>query len=794
MWNLHHLRRGNRRHVAALATAAASLALMATENEEKIEAENDGTTTRSPSSTSSTSASWTPSTALHATTQCESAFRLPPLMSRLRRNTTVQKLRESSLGNVANLESRYKVDWSEPIGEGGFGSVFEAIDRKTNERVAVKRIDKRFTCHRSFQREIDALMVLQQAGGHPNICGLRATFDAPDHFYIVLDLVAGPEMFEQLCCHGPYSEADAAWHVRQIASALCWMHSLGLVHSDLKPENVLLSRDDPDAVVKLVDFGCAHNSSSTNGLTQQQAQDTALHGRSRSNHTPAYSPPEILMHMKDKSKPDDPNIEPSFDAWSLGVILYTMLVGSHPFDPECNCTDLALEKRIIDHNGSLANKDLTQHLSPDALQLIQGLMHPNPKKRLTTAQLLQNPWVMGKTASSTKIQGSDQRLAVYKRYKTQIGSAFFKALLEETDSIHQSNTSERVSLLESAFRRLDTQNTGYLLPDAATSLDGKVGFSYADISSLLGGDNLKSRYFPKGHVLYNVGDKGDCLYLIDSGTVQFTTKDGFHKTLGTGELVGEELMKDANAQYSGSARCETPVHALAISRELFEKYVHSDEETLLSMVERYRYRRRERASMVLRNQKSSNTSTTYPQHRAIFRAGDPGTHLYLVEEGEVDISVRNSTVRHLKANEWTGEHAVLFGKPYNVTARCVSEGGCRVQAMDSRVLQRLFEADPSLKQDFRELVLRRDFKKALCAKIGRAFPRTEQEIKSAFDSIDVQGRGEIELDGLRSMVQRFDSTYGEKDIQDMFQSLDLNGSGKLSWKEFHRIFAMDMES
>lgn len=135
------------------------------------------------------------------------------------------------------LESRYQVQWRQPIGEGSFGSVFVAQDRKTGEQVAVKKISKEATDDASFQREMDALMHIRSNGGHPNICGLRENFDQGDYYYLVLDLVSGGEMFDHLCNHGPYSEADAARLVREVASALAFLHGLNTVHGDLKPEN-----------------------------------------------------------------------------------------------------------------------------------------------------------------------------------------------------------------------------------------------------------------------------------------------------------------------------------------------------------------------------------------------------------------------------------------------------------------------------------------------------------------------------------------------------------------------------
>jgi aminoglycoside phosphotransferase len=157
-------------------------------------------------------------------------------LSNIRKRRNTFKMMEDQAEHET-LESRYSVDWSNPIGEGSFGSVYAAKDRKTGERVAVKKISKRATDDVSFQREMEALLHIRKCGGHPHICGLRSNYDQGDFYYLVLDMVSGGEMFDHLCTHGAYSEADAARLIREVASALAFLHGLNCVHGDIKPEN-----------------------------------------------------------------------------------------------------------------------------------------------------------------------------------------------------------------------------------------------------------------------------------------------------------------------------------------------------------------------------------------------------------------------------------------------------------------------------------------------------------------------------------------------------------------------------
>jgi Protein kinase domain len=158
-------------------------------------------------------------------TQCESASVTGGTMqfrtSRLRRHSTIQKM--EILAENDRLEARYEIDWKQPLGEGTFGKVFKGVDRRTGERVAVKQIFKKLTDNESFQREMEALLRVRQARGHPNICGMRENFDEGEYYYLVLDLIDGGELFDYLIEQGAFSEYEASRLVREVASALAFM-------------------------------------------------------------------------------------------------------------------------------------------------------------------------------------------------------------------------------------------------------------------------------------------------------------------------------------------------------------------------------------------------------------------------------------------------------------------------------------------------------------------------------------------------------------------------------------------
>eukprot|EP00536_Pseudo-nitzschia_multiseries_P003353 jgi/Psemu1/185678/e_gw1.51.59.1 len=284
-----------------------------------------------------------------------------------------------------NLQNLYDVDWKSPLGEGGFGAVYLGQEKETGDLAAVKEISKEYTNDSSFQREMDAFLHIRKAGGHPNICGMRENFDEGDFYYLVLDLVQGGEVFDHLIKDGAYSEADAARLVREVGSALSFLHGIGLVHSDLKPENLMLSsKNSSDAVIKVVDFGCAE-------IIDKNSPYFSPDGIEYVVNTPGYSPPEVVGRERKST-----HLEPSADMFAMGVIIYIMLTGIHPFDVTGQSTDEQMNQRVL-HNvlPPLHKSPITAHLSPSAIDLIEKLIDWDPKTRMTALELLNHPWVRG---------------------------------------------------------------------------------------------------------------------------------------------------------------------------------------------------------------------------------------------------------------------------------------------------------------------------------------------------------------------------------------------------------------
>ena len=165
-----------------------------------------------------------------ANTQCEGA---PSPRSPINPRARLSRKIEGS----DHVEHHYKVDWKNPLGQGSFGIVYLGTDRVSQERVAVKKVSVK---HQEIMDEVQTMAHVADTGGHPNICGLRDYFRDRWYHYLVVDLIEGYEMFDHLVSQGAYSEAEAARLMREVASALAYLHGLDVTHGDLKRKFTLL--------------------------------------------------------------------------------------------------------------------------------------------------------------------------------------------------------------------------------------------------------------------------------------------------------------------------------------------------------------------------------------------------------------------------------------------------------------------------------------------------------------------------------------------------------------------------
>lgn len=177
------------------------------------------------------------------------------------------------------------------LGEGAYGMVYQARRKRDGVAVALKTMPRDLNGQTDFEREVAALQLLSKPPGHQHIVQLYDLHCDETNYYLVMELVRGSELFEHLIVNGPYSEHVASIFLRQFAEAISYVHSTGLCHSDLKPENLMITSSalnsssstghDDDALVntpilKVVDFGCACSHDSSRKDLQLPAQEFAM--------------------------------------------------------------------------------------------------------------------------------------------------------------------------------------------------------------------------------------------------------------------------------------------------------------------------------------------------------------------------------------------------------------------------------------------------------------------------------------------------------------------------------------
>uniref|UniRef100_A0A8B9PQF4 Calcium/calmodulin-dependent protein kinase type 1G n=1 Tax=Apteryx owenii TaxID=8824 RepID=A0A8B9PQF4_APTOW len=196
----------------------------------------------------------------------------------------------------------------EALGSGAFSEVFLVKQRSTGKLFALKCIKKSpLTRDSSLENEIAVLKKIK----HENIVTLEDIYESTTHFYLVMQLVSGGELFDRILERGVYTEKDASLVIHQVLTAVKYLHENGIVHRDLKPENLLYLTPEENSKIMITDFGLSK-------MEQNGIMSTAC-------GTPGYVAPEVLT-QKPYSK--------AVDCWSIGVITYILLCGYPPFYEE----------------------------------------------------------------------------------------------------------------------------------------------------------------------------------------------------------------------------------------------------------------------------------------------------------------------------------------------------------------------------------------------------------------------------------------------------------------------------
>ncbi|CAI4052781.1 hypothetical protein N7582_005559 [Saccharomyces uvarum] len=294
--------------------------------------------------------------------------------------TTSPGLTSSTPSVVAAHKTGIFKDFSiidEVVGQGAFATVKKAIERTTGKTFAVKIISKRKVIGNmdGVTRELEVLQKLH----HPRIVRLKGFYEDTESYYMVMEFVSGGDLMDFVAAHGAVGEDAGREISRQILEAVKYIHSMGISHRDLKPDNILIEQDDP-VLVKITDFGLAKVQG--NGSFMKTFCGTL-----------AYVAPEVIRGKDSSVSPDEYEERNEYsslvDMWSMGCLVYVILTGHLPFS---GSTQDQLYKQIgrgSYHEGPL--KDF--RISEEARDFIDSLLQVDPNNRLTAAKALCHPWI-----------------------------------------------------------------------------------------------------------------------------------------------------------------------------------------------------------------------------------------------------------------------------------------------------------------------------------------------------------------------------------------------------------------
>lgn len=328
------------------------------------------------------------------------------------------------------------------LGEGAYGTVCIGIHKATNQKRAIKTIQKNSVTDdlkekAQFFNEVDTL----KQSDHPNIVKLYEFYEDKENYHLVMEHITGGELFDYIVKSKRLSEAIAANILKQLLSAVAYCHSKNIVHRDLKPENLLLEKEGPDAILKIIDFG-------TSAILNPTVQMTHKYG------TIYYIAPEVLSKRYNEK----------CDLWSCGVILYILLSGKPPFYGR---EDKDILRSILKGYYSLQGPQW-EKVSNEAKSLITKMLELNPETRISAEQALNHPWI--KSFSNSNINNLSQDTFrnlqnFYTGLKLQYAILSFISF--------QLISKEEIKRLSEAFLKIDKNQDGKLsqseLLDALTN-------------------------------------------------------------------------------------------------------------------------------------------------------------------------------------------------------------------------------------------------------------------------------------------------------------------------------------
>ncbi|CAK59936.1 unnamed protein product (macronuclear) [Paramecium tetraurelia] len=359
---------------------------------------------------------------------------------------------------------------------GEFGEVYLVKHLSTeNLRAAKVVVRKTINCEEKLLEETEILKALD----HPNIVKVLEIFADFKYYYIVTEYCQGGELLERIKTITNYNENLAAKYMKQVFSAIQYCHQKNIVHRDLKPENILFDSRDPDANLKVIDFGASEKMIDSSFLTKKIG-------------TPYYVAPEVLS---------DSGYDEKVDVWSCGVILYILLIGRPPFKGASDIETLRLARQ-----GKLnTNNERWLRTNEQAKDLMMKMIIVDPKKRISMQEAFNHPWIQN-------IQQNEiEDINLIKNLSQFTAQNKLKAAIFQFISVQLVNKEESSKLFQT-FKTLDQNGDGVLTKEELLK-----GMLSADV------DHLKAEIMADGlmqELDVNESGKVDFTEFISAALVQ----------------------------------------------------------------------------------------------------------------------------------------------------------------------------------------------------------------------------------------------------------------------------------
>ena len=319
------------------------------------------------------------------------------------------------------------------LGEGASGQVHLVKHKKTGQLFACKviRKDGGMNDADSMSTEIEIMKHVR----HKHVVGLYELYESNTCMWLILELVQGGDLNFFISKTGHYSEKTVSHLFGQVLRGVHYLHSRGIVHRDLKLDNILLHGEVETGDVKIADFGLSAliKVGSPGYDKSESAKRKEYKGLHEMWGTATYFAPELIGGA----------YGPQADVWSIGCILYEMLSGLHPFEAETDeeLYDLIKSARYNMQDGCWST------ISDGAKDLLQKLLTVDPAARLSCTEALRHPWITGEGLDESHSRHlSDTHEAIRKRNDAKVNAL----AATHTTTTHGSEATEMDNIAELA--------------------------------------------------------------------------------------------------------------------------------------------------------------------------------------------------------------------------------------------------------------------------------------------------------------------------------------------------------